>query len=113
MCRVLQAKLLIFFPGNLLAGNRTVVRAEEISQQGGQMGADCKRFTDWALLFRLPEIESAPKPLEKVIHSPPHSLWTANNAVGRGVRTRPPVAEFQRVCPYTPQQKIFAKVRSA
>ena len=76
------------------------------------MGADCKRFTDWALLFRLPELESAPKPLEKVIHSPPHSLWTANNAVGRGVRTRPPVAEFQRVCPYTPQQKIFAKVRS-
>ena len=45
------AKLLIFFPGNLLAGNllagnRTTVRAEEIGQRLDICGEKCKPFTD-------------------------------------------------------------------
>lgn len=113
MCRVLQAKLLIFFPGNLLTGNRTVVRAEEISKQGGHMGADCKRFTDWGDVSGVAGGLVSPAIFCKTYPQPyPQPVDSPVDGQQRGRARRPHIVNFSAGGPYTPQKEIFAKVRS-
>jgi hypothetical protein len=76
------------------------------------MGADCKGFTDWACVS---SAEGADSPTFFTA-SYPQQLSTAGDkpvdSPQRSRAWRPHIVESARVGLYTPQQKIFAKVRS-
>jgi hypothetical protein len=79
---------------------------------GRQIGADCKGFTDWGNVSGVPIgqtaplffLESYPQPY------PQGEPCPVDNRLAP--QPRPPVLKIQRGGLYTPQQNIFAKVRS-
>jgi len=74
------------------------------------MGADCKRFTDWGDVYRLPEIEPAPRFFSDSYPQPtaqPVDSWQRGRAWRR--KADPPLLNSVRAVPVLPNKKYLLK----
>jgi hypothetical protein len=88
-------------------------------KQGRQTALDCLSLLEEFIIGQIIVVckgaRSGARPcfFIKVIHKVIHRLWTVGNAVGRGAKWPPPGVKYHGGSTHTPQQKIYAKVRSA